>query len=97
MAGDHQGLGLALLERVDDRPLGAVWHRLGVAELSKQRLLAVVEASDAVVSEVGDSEDPVVVRRVAQALARKASALRELDRVEQAVEVWDELITRQKM
>ena len=68
-----------------------------MAELSKQRLLAVVEASDAVVSEVGDSEDPVAVRQVAQALARKASALRELDRVEQAVEVWDELITRQKM
>src|SRR5579875_327157 len=35
------------------------------------------------------------MRRVAQALARKASALRGLDRVEQAVEVWDELITRQ--
>jgi tetratricopeptide (TPR) repeat protein len=71
-----------------------VWHGSRMADTAEERLLAVVQTSDTVLSEDGDSEDPVASRRVAEALARKASALRGLGRVEQAVDVWDELIDR---
>ena len=65
-----------------------------MAQTVEERLLLIIQASDTVLSEEGDSEDPVAARRVAEALARKASALRELGRVEDAVNVWDQLIGR---
>ena len=65
-----------------------------MAQSAEQRLLSVIEASDTVLREEGDSEDPVASRRVAEALARKAAALRKLGSVDQAVNVWDELIGR---
>lgn len=65
-----------------------------MAQSAEEHLLTVIRASDTVVSEEGDSEDPVASRRVAEALARKASALNKLGRLDQAVNVWDELIRR---
>jgi hypothetical protein len=47
-----------------------------MGESSEEGLLSVIQASDMVLSQEGDSEDPVASRRVAEALARKASALR---------------------
>jgi tetratricopeptide (TPR) repeat protein len=60
----------------------------------RERLLSVIESSDSVLMEDGDSLDPVASRRVADALARKGQALRELGRFEDAVAVWDEQIVR---
>ena len=65
-----------------------------MAQSAQERLFSVIDASDAVVSDNGDSEDPVAVRRVSEASARKASALRQLVRFDQAISVWDELIRR---
>jgi tetratricopeptide (TPR) repeat protein len=60
----------------------------------RERLLSVIESSDSVLLEDGDSSDPVASRRVAEALARKGQALRKLGRFEDAVAIWDELIVR---
>jgi len=60
----------------------------------RERLLSVIESSDSVLLEDGDSLDPVASRRVGDALARKGQALRELGRYEDAVAVWDEQIVR---
>jgi tetratricopeptide (TPR) repeat protein len=65
-----------------------------VAESAKDRLVSVIQDSDLVLAEDGDSEDPVAARRVAEALARKATALRRLERFEESVTVWDELVVR---
>ena len=42
-----------------------------MAQSAQERLFSVIDASDAVVSDNGDSEDPVAVRRVSEASARK--------------------------
>ena len=65
-----------------------------MAESTRDRLLAVIRASDTMVDEDGDSEDPVAFRRVAEALVRKGSALRDLGRLDEAGIVWDQLRRR---
>jgi hypothetical protein len=71
-----------------------VARRWSVADSAKERLLSVIEDSDSLLAEDGDSEDPVASRRVAEALARKATALRRLERFEESVTVWDDLVIR---
>ncbi len=63
-------------------------------EPTRKRLLSVIESSESVLVEDGDSADLVASRRVAEALARKAQALRQLGRFDDAAAVWDELIVR---
>jgi tetratricopeptide (TPR) repeat protein len=61
---------------------------------ARERLSSVIESSDAVLAEDGESPDPVASRRVAEALLRKGQALRKLGRFEDAVAVWDDLVAR---
>jgi tetratricopeptide (TPR) repeat protein len=78
-------------DRYEGLDRGKLWC---VDAAGRERLLSVIQSSDSVLLEDGDSPDPVASRRVAEALARKAQALRKLDRLEDAVAVWDELIVR---
>jgi tetratricopeptide (TPR) repeat protein len=67
-----------------------------VPESAEERLLAQIRGCDEILSEDGDSEDPVALRRVAESLVRKAAALRQLGRREEAIVVWAELASRQE-
>ena len=54
----------------------------------------MIEASDLVLADDGNSGDPVASRRVAEALAKKGEALRRLGRFEESVTVWEDLVMR---
>jgi len=56
------------------------------------RLLALIAESDVIVNECRGSDDPVAVRKVIDALIDKALALSDLDRVEEAIAVWNQLL-----
>ncbi len=63
-------------------------------DAARSRLLSVVDASDALLLEEGDSRDPVARRRVALAFYRKGLALLGLERYRESMDVWDEVIDR---
>jgi tetratricopeptide (TPR) repeat protein len=56
------------------------------------RLLAVIVESDAIVNECRGSDDPVAVRTVIDALVDKAFAFSDLERFEESLAVWNELL-----
>jgi len=75
-----------------DGPRSGKLFRVDVS--ASERLLSVIDSSDAVLAEDGDSPDPVASRRVAEALVRKGKALRRWGRFEDAVAVWNDLVLR---
>jgi tetratricopeptide (TPR) repeat protein len=65
-----------------------------VEDAERDRLLAIVVASDEVILDEGDSPDPVAERRVTQALRAKGRALGDLERYAERVLVWEEILAR---
>ena len=76
-------------------------HERGRARFGRGKIACVADdpggpvdeivASDQIVADLGDSEDPVARREVVDALFRKAKALTALRRVREKLAVWDEL------
>lgn len=56
--------------------------------------LALLAESDERLVELDGSPDPVAQREIAEALLAKGKALRELGRLPESIEVWDELVRR---
>ena len=71
--------------------LGDDWR---VPDSAEQQLWSLIRASDEVIAGDDPVGDPVAFREVGEALVRKAVALQQLNRGEQAIEVWDQLVAR---
>jgi hypothetical protein len=61
---------------------------------TEDRLLETLQASEDILDDLGDSDDPVAQREVLDALLKKGDALAKLGRFAESVEVWDEVVTR---